>query len=509
MSKIPVYLNFYEIKKHLRSLKTTDAKINYYEYILGIYNEMFSHKSLNDINSYISKYKLGKQLKNIEVEKPIDHSDLKDALENVNGLYIGTGYEILHDKISLLYTSIEYDLSNIKFFNFIADSGFKLAFTKENVMNVLNKLPDDSSKLKWLKELNKRTYSIATNFTDRYIDLLYKIYNLKEIYPITMPPKDKSALNKYKGKYSSFRNSITISFGHFLKTLEYDLQFEINVQKVKSYGTLDLISEDDKYILQDYKFDTLNRFAEKAFSYLEEKIEYFSYALSVFYSKYPVLAKENPMQDEIRKTEYRLNYLRTKYEMRKNGISLLDPPCTMELKKDSSKNSNAYSNANLNYPVIKDKQKPIWLKDKLQLIELLRQLQVMGYIEDITETPNWEVQYLALFINNDTGKCFSDLNAKPVLWKEAIIDLAFLVYYLNKQGMKNLLDPSRYLSKISDIFLYIPKSSDKSEKPVKVKPVKVTSLTTSLNKIKKGKKVNNDIDQIVNNVKKTRSLFAQ
>ncbi len=508
MSKFPVYLNFYEIKKHLKSLKSIDSKINYYEYILGIYNEMFSHKSLKDINSYISKYKLEKQIKRIEEEKPIDPSDLKYALENINGFYRGTGYEILHDKLSLLYTSIEYDLTNLKFYNFIVEDGFNLVFTENGVLNVLNKLPNDSSKLNWLKELNKRTYSIAKNFTDRYIDLLYKDYKLKEIYPITLPPKDKIALKKYRGKFTGFRNSITISFGHYLKTLEYDLQFEINVQKVKSYGKLDLIPEKDKYILPDYKFDTLNRFAEKAFSYLEEKIEYFSYALSVFYSNYSVLVKENPMQDEIRKIEYRLNYLRTKYEMRKNGISLLDPPCTTELKKDSLKNTNVVSYANFNYSDIKDKQKPIWLMDKLQLVELFRQLQIRGYIEDITETPNWKEKYLTLFINN-TGKCFSDLIAKPVFWKEDILELAFLVYYLNTKGMKNLLDPYHYLIKVSNIFLYTPKSSDKSNKYGSVIPVKVTSLSSSLGKIKKGKKVNKTIELIVNTARNTRSLFAQ
>ncbi len=131
MSKFPVYLSFKETNKYFDSLKSIDDKIEYYRYIVDVYEEMYRHKSLKDVESYIDKFKFKGKLKNIKAENPIESSDIVFADEQKNDIYSNTKYQNLHNKLNLLWTSYSNDLDRLLYYHSVTQGDFKLVIKSQ------------------------------------------------------------------------------------------------------------------------------------------------------------------------------------------------------------------------------------------------------------------------------------------------------------------------------------------------------------------------------------------
>jgi hypothetical protein len=491
MSNFPVYLSFKETNKHFKSLKDIDKQIDYYRYIISVYEEMYSHKSIMDIEVYIDKYKLKNKLKNLKDEYPIESSDKIFANEQRNETYFNTKYYNLHNKLNLLWTSYTNDLDRLLYYHSIIKGDFKLIFTDDDFEKVFNSFQNKTDQLKWINELSQKTYGIYKHFSDRYMSLLYKKYNLLKHFPLTEisePVHKRSFITK---KYNVFRKYLIGPLSHKLSVLENDLEIDIKVDLVQSYKSLDDVSEEDKFFFIGSKYETMHKFAERAFNHLEHKIEYYSYAVSQFYIQHSDLANDKYMQSQLRKIENRLMYLKTKYDMRRNSIIqteikekiILDDEHKIDIK-------SPVLSKNLKHPIL-NSQKPIWLRSKSKLLVLLENLQVKGFIEDITDNQNWQEQYLALFIDS-LKKDFSKIDLyQPVIWKSYTSDFIYLIKSLNPRNMLPHIHKHHYLKKLSNVFL-----QSNSE------PLNNVSLSSYKNKLKEV--LNRElIDEIVNEVRKS------
>lgn len=494
MNKFPVFLNFSEAKEYYSSLYGYLDKVTFMADSYKIYNEMKSHKSLNDINEYIDKYNFRDKLNDIKDEKPFNPKDRKYIPKFSNKIYYKTKYRKFHDKVALLCASFNRYLEGLDFYKFIVYDNFDLVFTKYHMNLKLEKINSESEKKYWLRELHSRLYYIYKEFSDEDLDKIFKEFKLNTYFPIHKQLKENKPPRNHYGKYDSFKRFLINSFIPFLTDMEIKLEMKIRISFVKDCTSFNGKSKDDIFPLFSFKFQYMYEFAEGAFSTLERNIEYFSYAFSQFHSKHPDWLNDKYMLRELNQIKTHLDYLKTIYELKKNTLSTSDTKNDVVLSKENKVKSNCDSLTDLKPSLIKNSEKPIWIRSKTKLLKLLELLQIKNFIDDKTDEINWQEQYLALF-KNMPGLYLSGYKLdKQVIWKGKLSDFVYLIKSLNPvtKKIRSHFHKFHYWKKLSNVF--IQNSGE---------PFNIHSLSNYKYKIKE---VHNKelIDEIILEVQKTK-----
>lgn len=453
MDTFPVVLSFAEARKYTASLKGVLRNLKFYSYNIKVYDEIFRHKSLNEVNEFLYVYNLQNRLDEISVEK--DDAKIRSGLSDlkVNKIYLKTKYAKFHNKISLLQAAFRQHLKTLNFYKLIVNDSFNLVFTTIDLEKALSKITNNSEKLEWIKELSNRIYFIYTNFSDKQIDLLFAHYKLNALFPVSKLQENAKVNSHNLGKYDNFKRFLVQTFLFRLSNLEYNLEIDIKVNQILSYPSLENVSEKDKFFLWGFKFDTMRKFSDRAFLIPEQKIEYFSYAYSQFHIHHPDISEDKYMSRELKKIETLLNHLKTTYDLKKN-LSSNNVPKEPEPHNNSMKKISVSECSNI---LVGDKL--IWLAKRSILIHLLNLLQQYGFLFNRLDVDPRCVRYSSIFsIKSEPDN--SKVNAKPVKWEKHVSDLAYLI---NELVGRNLISKSKHWKRTENVFLNndgLPLSSD-------------------------------------------------
>jgi hypothetical protein len=416
---------------------------------------MKSHKTLNDINEYIDKYNFRDKLNDIRDEKPFNQKDRKYIPKFSNKIYYKTKYRKFHDKVALLCASFTCYVAWLDFYKFIVYDDFDIVFTKYHMKLKLDKISSEPEKQKWLKELHNRLYYIYKEFSDEDLDRIYKEFKLNAYFPIYKPVKGNKLPLHHYGKYDSFKRFLILSFIPLLSSMELLLEMKIKIRYVKDCTSFEAESKEDIFPLFAFKFKYMYEFAEEAFATLEHNIEYFSYAYSQFHIKHPDSLNDKYMLRELKQIKTHLGHLKTTYELKKNTLTKSDTKIEVVLPKENEFKSNCDSITDLKPALIKNSDKPVWIRSKSKLVKLLELLQIKNFIDDKTDEENWHDQYLALFKNTPELHLSDYELMQPIVWKGELSDFVYLINSLNPVHIKQLshFHKFHYWKKLSNVFV--------------------------------------------------------
>lgn len=315
MKKYPIFLNFDEIFKYRNSLKTTDEKIDYYNYIIDAYKESFNNKSDKDVDSYIRKYGLRNKIEKIKFEIPDEA--LKSHWFEVDDIFTKPFYNKLHEKTSYLVKSLTSELVRLRLYKDIIEDRFDLVLLQSEFYSKVESFESDVERLIWIKTLYKKLRSIMFSFSGKMIDDFLKLYNYDNSFYGIEPSISGNESNPSNTRIS-YKIYLEQCYFPVVEKGKEELEMKVNIDYTKQFLTKEIKDEEQLFPLWNYKYEKVKHFCDNAFTLIEDKIKYLSYVIKCLKIKVPINLNSHELYPEYLKLSEELNHLRTTYEMENN-----------------------------------------------------------------------------------------------------------------------------------------------------------------------------------------------
>ena len=448
MKNSPILFSQEEITKFIEPIKSIGGRIDFFNFLLKIYEAAFNHSSDEDIIKYITKYNI---TTNAVEEKDLSSPSLSVLLIEVENGYRDFKYKSskfinLQISISQLRIFVQYKFKELNTTYSIVNSNFELFFDIIPLIHKLSASKDHRKTLKWFEKYYSIILDISYLSDDFCYEKLFEKYNLELKDPYFKPSVIKGAgINSTK--YSTFKKYLQFNLAPFVEKTLDALKFNVLIIEAKLKCPDKFKDDNDKFPVFDFHYEIIHRYCENVFSETEDKIDYFCHILKV-YNRLVALKDIIPdnAHDSIPhiKTELKLLKLSFKMEKSKSGKK--------QIKTKTGKTNNKKSTYKLSTNKIINRDKLIWLGTKEQLLKLLRLLRKFEYIKNDLEKDQECENLLSHFVDEKNKPFARFKSAKKIRLNTVNADLYYL--YRNIAFVeKKLLSTERIWKKTEKIFL--------------------------------------------------------
>jgi len=280
MKNFPILFSQEEITKFIEPIKSIDGRIDFFNFLLKIYDEAFNHSSDEDIIKYITKYNI---TTNAAEEKDLSSPSLSVLLIEVENRYRDFKYKSskfinLQISISQLRIFVEYKLNELNTTNSIVNSNFKLFFDRIPLIHKFTASKDHRNTLKWFETYYSIILDISYLTDDFCYEKLFEKYNLELKDPYFKPSVIKGA-GIHSTKYSTFKKYLQFDLIPFVEKTLNALKFNVLIIEAKLKCPDKFKDDNDKFPVFDFHYESIQRYCEKVFLEIEDKIEYFLHIL--------------------------------------------------------------------------------------------------------------------------------------------------------------------------------------------------------------------------------------